>query len=599
MGFRNVVNRARRAPVAAALTVLVTGLVLAPFAVAQPSGASVVTVQVPNGATPPTANEFACWSSGVAATCTLGASTTGIVGLVVLPGQASGYSSVMQLGISACAFDGGSGPTVGDYVVLSTSAGGKCHDTGGAGYPVGTQPLGIVTAVGSTATYVLVQINPANTDLTGNIHLSGLGGGASATSSVPGSAGASVSASGGTGGAGSASSSNGGAGGAVSVQGGVGGASTLATGGAGGTVTVQGGAGGTGSAGGAYGNVILAASGGSVGIGTGSPTKLLSVGSGSLFTVDSSGNVVGATLNVSGGSWAASPSLTTPAISNPAITGGGSWAGSPTITNPTIANSAGANVHFPGAPASGADSLVQQSGAGIYYVDTSSSTTTYTVTIANYSGNSNGSWFYFTPNNSNSGAATLQVNSLTAAAIVKFWDQPLVANDLIGGVTYLVLYNTTNGFEVLSASQKIRIPATRFSMYDVSDPTKVVTYSASGITTGNTRQVSWPDASGTVPLCNLNVVTLSATPTLGTANGSVQSLSVTSATTTLAPAIASGTFQGQIFTFYMANNSSSLSFTYPSNMKNGLFGASPGVGSYVQDFFWNGTNWIGKSETSF
>jgi hypothetical protein len=136
-------------------------------------------------------------------------------------------------------------------------------------------------------------------------------------------------------------------------------------------------------------------------------------------------------------------------------------------------------------------------------------------------------------------------------------------------------------------------------MYDVSDPTKVVTYSASGITTGNTRQVSWPDASGTVPLCNLNVVTLSATPTLGTANGSVQSLSVTSATTTLAPAIASGTFQGQIFTFYMANNSSSLSFTYPSNMKNGLFGASPGVGSYVQDFFWNGTNWIGKSETSF
>jgi len=75
--------------------------------------------------------------------------------------------------------------------------------------------------------------------------------------------------------------------------------------------------------------------------------------------------------------------------------------------------------------------------------------------------------------------------------------------------------------------------------------------------------------------------------------------SVTSATTTLAPAIASGTFQGQIFTFYMANNSSSLSFTYPSNMKNGLFGASPGVGSYVQDFFWNGTNWIGKSETSF
>ncbi len=90
-------------------------------------------------------NELACWSGAMAATCAPSASSSGIIGLVVVPAAAGGYSGIVPAGIGTCSFD--NTEAVGDYVVASAKAAdaGYCHDAGTA-YPLGTQAVGIAVS---------------------------------------------------------------------------------------------------------------------------------------------------------------------------------------------------------------------------------------------------------------------------------------------------------------------------------------------------------------------------------------------------------------------------------------------------------------------
>ena len=142
-------------------------------------------------------------------------------------------------------------------------------------HALGSQPTAVGTTPGTAATSAL--------NITG-----GIGGNTTIATTGVGGIGAALSLTGGAGGtaASAVTASTGGAGGALTVTGGVGGAAAVGTGtnigGVGGNITINPGAGGAASGGsvntaGASGNVLLATSGGNVGIGTPSPARLFHV----------------------------------------------------------------------------------------------------------------------------------------------------------------------------------------------------------------------------------------------------------------------------------------------------------------------------------
>jgi hypothetical protein len=94
--------------------------------------------------------------------------------------------------------------------------------------------------------------------------------------------------------------------------------------------------------------------------------------------------------------------------------------------------------------------FVTQSGSAIYAADTGSATAyaiaVFPIPLAYVEGMT----FRFKPTHSNTGAATLNVNSLGAVPIRKQGSAVLVANDLIAGQAVEVIYDGTN-FQVLSA----------------------------------------------------------------------------------------------------------------------------------------------------
>lgn len=236
---------------------------------------------------------------------------------------------------------------------------------------------------------------------------------------------------------------------------------------------------------------------------------------------------------------------------------------------------------------------MQQSGAGIYYVDTSSSTTAYTLTVPNYAGNNLGSWFFFQPNLANTGAATLNVNSLGAKSITKFWDQALVSGDLAANVVYVVFYNGTN-FVLMNPTRQISMPAPRLTLYDTSDATKTVTFAADKVTTGTTRTLTLPDTSGILLASAQKQWTFSATPAFDTTQGSVQQITLTGTVTS--STINSGVSTGQRVTFYIVENGTGgWTFTWPTNVKGPMTINTAANKSNTQSFFWNGANWIAEN----
>jgi hypothetical protein len=142
---------------------------------------------------------------------------------------------------------------------------------------IGTQtttPFGLYQAGSGDLNYFAGNVGIGNTGPTAALHVTAPNG----TSGGTGTAGTTgLIVTGGNGGNSSTASTAGGAGGAITLTAGNGGNSTGVAGTNGANITLQGGAGGTGSTAGSYGNIVMQASGGNVGIGTAAPGAKLDV----------------------------------------------------------------------------------------------------------------------------------------------------------------------------------------------------------------------------------------------------------------------------------------------------------------------------------
>lgn len=81
--------------------------------------------------------------------------TSGAVGIVVLGGGTSGTAYIAQVGAALCVFDNTA--TAGDYVQISSSTAGDCHDAGSTKPTLG-QVIGVVTASGAGTKNVILSV---------------------------------------------------------------------------------------------------------------------------------------------------------------------------------------------------------------------------------------------------------------------------------------------------------------------------------------------------------------------------------------------------------------------------------------------------------
>lgn len=110
--------------------------------------------------------------------------TGGAVGIVTSGAGIAGTAVIQQSGSVGCQFDGG--VTSGDYVSISATTAGNCHDAG-ATYPIANQVLGrVLTTAGIAGLYTIdlfgPEIKPTNTavvavnttGLTANVGVTGI-----------------------------------------------------------------------------------------------------------------------------------------------------------------------------------------------------------------------------------------------------------------------------------------------------------------------------------------------------------------------------------------------------------------------------------------
>ena len=109
-------------------------------------GASLI---VGNAGTTGTTQYYLAKLTGAPSTAVLmsASDTSGAAGVVVSPSGTTGNALIARGGDVTCAFDGAT--TAGDYVQISSTAAGKCHDSGSS-YPSSGQVLGRVLSTNAT-----------------------------------------------------------------------------------------------------------------------------------------------------------------------------------------------------------------------------------------------------------------------------------------------------------------------------------------------------------------------------------------------------------------------------------------------------------------
>ena len=112
-----------------------------------------------------TLNSLAIYNSNASGVQTATTSSSdGVVGIVSGGAGTSGKAVLTWAGFAACSFDAAN-PAAGNYVVASTSQGGKCHDTGSTTRPTGVQVIGRIEAGG-----VRVSLDPPTGGGGGNVN---------------------------------------------------------------------------------------------------------------------------------------------------------------------------------------------------------------------------------------------------------------------------------------------------------------------------------------------------------------------------------------------------------------------------------------------
>lgn len=124
----------------------------------QSLGSQALSDQIPNaGTTGTTLNKLAKINSNGSLVITATSDTSGAYGVVVAGAGTSGSADVAQVGQASCVFDGAT--TAGDYVTISSSTAGDCHDDG-ASAPAGVQAVGrVLTTNASAGTYAMALLS--------------------------------------------------------------------------------------------------------------------------------------------------------------------------------------------------------------------------------------------------------------------------------------------------------------------------------------------------------------------------------------------------------------------------------------------------------
>jgi len=121
---------------------------------ASSSGAAQTTISVANAASPGTTLNTLAKLTGTPSTAVIATNgdTGGVVGITTAGAGTTGLATITYMGIVPCIFDGPT--TAGDYIQISSTVAGNCHDTGSASYPAGGQVIGrVLSTNGSNGAY--------------------------------------------------------------------------------------------------------------------------------------------------------------------------------------------------------------------------------------------------------------------------------------------------------------------------------------------------------------------------------------------------------------------------------------------------------------
>jgi len=127
------------------------------------SGASQSSITLTNAATAGTAVNTLTKLTGTPSTAVISSAgdTGGVVGITTAGAGTSGPAIISAAGITACVFDGST--TAGDYVQISATTSGNCHDTGSQSYPTSGQVIGRALSTNAAAGTYNLDLFPAET----------------------------------------------------------------------------------------------------------------------------------------------------------------------------------------------------------------------------------------------------------------------------------------------------------------------------------------------------------------------------------------------------------------------------------------------------
>lgn len=86
---------------------------------------------------------------------------SGVIGITVANPYPSPSAIIQENGLAPCVFDGPT--TAADYVQVSSTTAGDCHDSGSQSFPAGTQVVGKVLSTNSGAGTYFINLNAADT----------------------------------------------------------------------------------------------------------------------------------------------------------------------------------------------------------------------------------------------------------------------------------------------------------------------------------------------------------------------------------------------------------------------------------------------------